>query len=165
MALLGTLLGAAVGFGGAVTGARLAANAQDKRSRVEAEIKGREEDKARAIRRLEAFVDQANSLMGFAVTLAISKPDAWTGGTTVQREELRLRAAQMLGVSRLLDGDLEESVNEFVSSALEISNAPTAGQARQAAPRCGAAFDALMQVIGGKLQAPKALVGESEAGH
>ncbi|MFG2056436.1 hypothetical protein ACGFI9_20680 [Micromonospora sp. NPDC048930] len=148
---LGTLLGAALGFGGAVTGARLAANAQDRRAREEAENKRQEEEKARAVKRLEEFADQANNLMGFAATLAMSKPEAWTGGAAAQRDELRLRAAQMLGTSRLLDADLEQSVSAFIGSALDISNAPTAPQARQAAQRCGAAFEALMQAIGDKL--------------
>jgi hypothetical protein len=61
----------------------------------------------------------------------------------------------MLGTSRLLDADLEKSVREFIGSTLEISNAPTAAQARQAAQRCGAAFEALLEAIGGKLQTPK----------
>jgi hypothetical protein len=149
---LGTLLGAALGFGGAITGARLAANAQDKRARQDAETKRQEEERARVIKRLDAFADQANNLMGSAVTLANSKPEAWSGGIMIGREELRLRAAQTLGTSHLLYADLETSIREFVGSVLEISNAPTAVQARQSAQRCGATFEALMQAIGRKLK-------------
>lgn len=152
---LGTLLGAALGFGGAITGARLAANAQDKRSRLDAEIKRQEEEKTRAVKRLEAFADQANSLMGDAAIFANSKPEAWSGSTAVNRDALRLRAAQMLGISRLLGTDLEKSVSEFIGSALETANAPSSAQARRSAQRCGATFDALMQAIGEKLQSPK----------
>lgn len=149
---LGTMLGAALGFGGAITGARLAASAQDKRARQDAEAKRQEEERARAIKRLDTFADQANNLMGSAVTLANSKPEAWSGGITIGREELRLRAAQTLGTSHLLHADLETSIREFIGSVLEISNAPTAAQARQSAQRCGATFEALMQAIGRKLK-------------
>jgi hypothetical protein len=152
---MGTLLGAALGFGGAITGARLAASAQDKRSRQDAEIKRQEEEKTRAVGRLEAFADQANSLMGDTVIVANSKPEAWSGATAINRDALRLRAAQMLGTSRLLDADLEKSVGEFIGSTLEVSNAPSSAQARRSAQRCGATFEALMQAIGGKLQSPR----------
>ena len=150
---LATLLGAALAFGGAVMGARLAANAQDRRSRQEAETKRQEEDRNRGIKRLEAFSDQANSLMGTAATLANSGEDSWSlGEKAISRGQLRLQAAQMLGVSRLLDASLQEEVDRFVGSVVNISNAPTAAQARQSAQGCGAAFESLMFAIGTELQ-------------
>ncbi|WP_367133558.1 hypothetical protein [Saccharothrix sp. HUAS TT1] len=159
---LGTLLGAALGFGGAVTGARLSANAQDRRARQDAEVKRQEEERARTVKRLEAFAEQANTLMGDAATLANSEAEEWNGPTTATREALRLRAAQMLGTGHLLDPTVEEPVRKFIVSVLEIGNSPTAAQARQAAQRCGANFEALMRVIGGELKSAKTPTGAVE---
>ena len=155
----GTLLAAGLGFGGALLGARLAANAQDRRSRMEAEIKRQQEEKARVVKRLEAFAEQANGLFRSAAAVATAKAEAWTGGTSDQRDQLRLSAAQVLGASHLLDPGLATGVRDFITSIMEICNAPSAAQARNRAQRCAATFEALMAAIGRELRTPET-VGE-----
>jgi hypothetical protein len=134
----------------------LAASSQDRRARLEAELKLQEEERARATKRLELFVDQANILVGNVAALANSKPEEWGGATMTHRDSLRLQAAQMLGKGHLLDTELAESVRKFIASALEVSNAPSVAQARKSSQRCGADFEILMQSIGDKLRSVRA---------
>lgn len=151
LAPLGTLLGAVVGFLGAVTGARFTARAQDKRSRQEAEVKRMEEDRVRAYKRLEAFGDQARELFADTAKVATAPSAAWTTGTAASRDALRLSAAQLLATSRLLDVNIQKMAEDFIRAALAAAGATTSPAAQMPARQCGEKLDDLMKDIGRRL--------------
>lgn len=158
---LGTLLGAALGFAGAITGARLSADAQDRRARHDAEVKRHDEARAQSVKRLESFADSAKSLIAEAASIAGAKPEEWDSSAAPRRDALRLSAAQMLGASRLLDPALAPHVTAFIGSVLKVCEAGTLTQARQSARHCGAPFESLMSAIGEDLRTTRALAAHS----
>ncbi|GGQ79584.1 hypothetical protein [Couchioplanes azureus] len=151
LAPMGTLLGAVVGFLGAVTGARLTARAQDRRSQKEAELKRKDEDRARAHKRIEAFGDQARELFADTAKVARGASSAWTTETAVGRDALRLSAAQLLATSRLLDVEIQKMAEEFIRAASTVASATTPQAAQVPARQCGEKLDDLMKGIGSRL--------------
>lgn len=151
LAPMGTLLGAVVGFLGAMTGAWFTARAQDRRSRQEAELKRREEDRARAHKRLESFGDQARDLFADIAKVATGPSAGWTTGTAAGRDALRLSAAQLLATSRVLDADIQKMAEDLIRAASRVAGATTYQAAQAPARECGEKLDDLMKGIGRRL--------------
>lgn len=145
------LIGAALGFAGAITGARMAASAQDKRTRMEGDLARVAEETRRAAAKLEQLADLATELLGSAVETADPLNGSWDEKQG-KRDALRVLAAQLLGRSRLLTENVDASVEAFTGAITKVANAPTSQHARVCANECGPAYEQLMVLLGEFLQ-------------
>jgi hypothetical protein len=149
---IATLLGACLGFGGAILAARLAARAQDRRLEQEV-LRDREaEDRSRSIRRIEAFVDRASGLMTSVLELSqVSDADWASPSSAAARIKLRITVSETLAAGKILDTALGALIDRFCRSALSVATADKAQSGRVAATNCGRAFEALLDGIGSKV--------------
>lgn len=149
LAPIGTLIGAALGFGGAITAARLAAQRQDRRTRQEQANRRFDEERTRRVQRLESFADEAGAALRSVVELARVGDQRWTeSDAKAARVALRLTAAQLLGASRILPGtELDAVTQQFVTTMLAVCSATTATAAQPLIQRSAGEYDALLQAV------------------
>jgi hypothetical protein len=132
---LTTLGGAALGFLGAVTGARLAAASETRRAREEAAERHREALREQTVARVDELVRSAGAVIEDVTRAVQTDQPTWAGqlGHGI-RSDLRLRATTMLGLSALLgDSAVEEGAGALAESAVELSNAVSVAAVRAAA--------------------------------
>lgn len=146
---LGTLVGAALGFFGAITAARRAAESQDRRSRTEAQERLFAEDRERKRARLDEFAVLLSDAMRQLFVVSRLHSEEWrsTKGDS-DRTILAGLATQVLGSSRLLPLEsAPTTMDSFVTGLLTAASASSPLAGSEAARAVAGAYDELLKAI------------------